>query len=74
MFQLPPKEISKVLPVILYRKRGCFNAKGIPKGWILSGSHPAEYEMGLDYEVVHQGKVSAYIKAKEMLRTEDFQH
>lgn len=39
--------------------------KGIPKGWILSGSHPAEYEMGLDYEVVHQGKVSAYIKAKE---------
>ena len=30
--------------------------KGIPKGWILSGSHPAEYEMGLDYEVVHQGK------------------
>lgn len=59
------KEISKVLSVILYRKRGCFNAKGIPKGWILSGSHPAEYEMGLDYEVVHQGKVSAYIKAKE---------
>lgn len=48
--------------------------KGIPKGWVLSGSHPAEYEMGLDYEIAHQGKVSAYIKAKRTLRTEDFQH
>lgn len=48
--------------------------KGIPKGWILSGSHPAEYEMGLDYEVVHQGKVSAYIKAKENVTHGDFRH
>ncbi len=38
--------------------------KGIPKGWILSGSHPAEYEMGLDYEVVHQGKSICIHKSK----------
>ena len=55
MFQLPPKKYRKYFQSF-YIERGCFNAKGIPKGWILSGSHPAEYEMGLDYEVVHQGK------------------
>ncbi len=60
MFQLH-KEISESTLVILYRKRGCFGVfqcqKVYRKGWILSGVS-CEYEMGLDYEVVHR-EVSA---------------
>ncbi|HDR7658387.1 helix-turn-helix domain-containing protein [Bacillus wiedmannii] len=65
MFQLPPKKYRKYFQSFYIEREGVSMQKGIPKGWILSGSHPAEYEMGLDYEVAHQGKVSAYIKAKE---------
>ncbi|MFT9848378.1 helix-turn-helix transcriptional regulator [Aneurinibacillus sp. REN35] len=33
----------------------------MPKGWIASGSHPAEYEMGTDQNTVHSGKAAGYI-------------
>ncbi|WP_090917197.1 AraC family transcriptional regulator [Bacillus sp. 103mf] len=65
MFHLPPKRYRTYFQAFYIEREGVSMQKGLPKGWVLSGSHPAEYEMGLDYEVVHQGKVSAYIKAKE---------
>lgn len=34
-----------------------------PKGWMLTGSHPHEYEIGLDFEEVHFGKAAGYIEA-----------
>ena len=40
------------------------NSLRLPKGWIRAGSHPAEYEMGLDDEVKHHGKVCACIKSQ----------
>lgn len=33
------------------------------KGWVLSGSHPFQFEMGIDRENVHQGKASGYLKS-----------
>ncbi|MCO4852141.1 helix-turn-helix domain-containing protein [Bacillus vallismortis] len=33
------------------------------KGWLLNGSHPFQYEMGVDRENVHQGKASGYLKS-----------
>ncbi|WP_420818505.1 helix-turn-helix domain-containing protein [Paenibacillus paeoniae] len=36
---------------------------GKVKGWILSGSDPSHYEMGVDRETVHMGKVSGYLKS-----------
>ncbi len=33
------------------------------KGWVLSGSHPFQFEMGVDRENVHQGKASGYLKS-----------
>lgn len=33
------------------------------KGWFLSGSHPQDYEMGVDRTVVHQGSTSGYLRA-----------
>ena len=38
-------------------------AADLPPGWFKAGSHPAEYEMGLDTNVRHDGKASASVKA-----------
>ncbi|MBO1581733.1 helix-turn-helix transcriptional regulator [Bacillus sp. XF8] len=65
MFHLPPKRYRTYFQSFYIEREGVAMQKGLPKGWVLSGSHPTEYEMGLDYEIVHQGKASAYIKAKE---------
>ena len=65
MFQLPPKRYRTYFQSFYVERKGVSMQKGLPKGWVLSGSHPGEYEMGMDYEIVHQGKTSAYIKAKE---------
>ncbi|WP_242145388.1 MULTISPECIES: helix-turn-helix transcriptional regulator [unclassified Bacillus cereus group] len=65
MYHLPPKKYRNYFQSFYIEREGISMQKGLPKGWVLSGSHPTEYEMGLDYKTVHQGKVSAYIQAKE---------
>lgn len=42
------------------------------KGWFLSGSDPFSYEMGVDHEIVHQGKASGYLKSKTVLDSTNF--
>jgi len=37
-----------------------------PKGWLLAGSAPADYETGVDRKVSHAGKASGFLRAKEM--------
>jgi hypothetical protein len=39
---------------------------GVPRGWILAGSKPAEYEVGVDAEQAHQGHASAFLKSKKL--------
>jgi hypothetical protein len=34
-----------------------------PNGWMLAGTHPADYEMGVDPNCVHQGKSSGYLRS-----------
>jgi hypothetical protein len=42
-----------------------FAAADLPAGWFAAGSHPAEYEMGIDTTTQHRsGKGSAYIRSK----------
>jgi len=38
-------------------------ADSIPNGWIKAGSHPAEYEVGIDSSIHHGGRASGYVKA-----------
>jgi hypothetical protein len=38
-------------------------AADLPAGWFAAGSHPAEYQMGIDTNVRHDGKASGFIKA-----------
>src|SRR5215467_4888223 len=35
-----------------------------PKGWLLFGSHPEDYDAALDKTVVHGGKASCVLKSK----------
>lgn len=35
-----------------------------PSGWFLRGSHPADYQAGVNQVVSHSGKASAYIKSR----------
>ncbi len=37
----------------------------VPRGWILAGSKPAEFEVGVDASQTYQGHASAYLKSKE---------
>jgi hypothetical protein len=37
----------------------------VPKGWLLAGSNPRNYETGLDPQASYQGFPSAYLKAKQ---------
>ena len=36
----------------------------IPAGWFKAGSHPAEYDMGLDTATRHEGRASAFIRSR----------
>jgi len=35
-----------------------------PEGWILSGTHPADYEAGTDLHTTHHGKAAGYLRSK----------
>jgi hypothetical protein len=43
---------------------GGSDLEDLPEGWIASGSHPQDYEMGLDPKTAHNGKTSGTILSK----------
>ena len=42
------------------------------KGWFLSGSHPNNYKMGVDRNVVHEGSASGYLKSETVFEKDEF--
>lgn len=42
------------------------------KGWFLTGLDPLSYEMGIDYEIVLEGKASGYLKSKTEVDSTSF--
>jgi hypothetical protein len=38
----------------------------VPRGWLLAGSKPAEFEVGLDAEQGYQGHASAFLRSKTL--------
>ncbi|MEN0642367.1 AraC family transcriptional regulator [Alkalicoccobacillus gibsonii] len=71
VYKLPPGKYRKMMSTIIKNMEGNDMTTTI-KGWFLSGGDPYNYEMGIDHEVVHQGKGSAYLKSKTVLDTEEF--
>jgi hypothetical protein len=46
--------------------------RGVPRGWYMAGSKPAEYEAGMDAQMVRDGHASAYLKSKKANSAEGF--
>lgn len=71
IYKLPPGKYRKVMSDMIKTKEET-NMDTNVKGWFLSGSNPFNYEMGIDHEIVHQGKASGYLKSKTVLDSTEF--
>lgn len=71
MYHLPPGKYRKTMRKIIIHEEESFMVTSV-KGWFLSGSAPFKYEMGKDYEVLHQGRASGYLKSVTKDSSADF--
>ncbi|MED4886561.1 helix-turn-helix domain-containing protein [Lysinibacillus fusiformis] len=71
IYKLPPGKYHRMMSDVIKIKEET-NMDTKVKGWFLSGSNPFNYEMGIDHEVVHQGKASGYLKSKTVLNLTEF--
>lgn len=71
VYKLPPGQYRRFMSGVVKNKEG-FYMETKMKGWFLSGSDPFNYQMGVDREVVHQGKASGYLKSKTVLDSTNF--
>ncbi|WP_050183545.1 helix-turn-helix domain-containing protein [Domibacillus robiginosus] len=62
-YGLPPGRYRKTMRQIIQKEEGKKMEQQMD-GWFLSGSHPFNYEMGVDRKVVHTGKASGYLSSK----------
>lgn len=71
LYGLPPGQYRKVMGTMRKNKEESKMEEKI-KGWFISGSHPYNYEIGIDQKNVHQGKSSGYLKSKTVQATDEF--
>lgn len=71
LYGLPPGQYRKVMRAMRKNKEESIMEEKI-KGWFISGSHPYNYEIGIDQETVHQGKASGYLKSKTVSDPDEF--
>ncbi|MDN4601264.1 AraC family transcriptional regulator [Paenibacillus sp. F6_3S_P_1C] len=77
LYGMPPGRFRKLFDLKLFegRTRGGelqMNQTSTITGWMLTGSHPQNYEMGIDPAEVHQGKASGYLKAVTPMDSNEF--
>lgn len=70
-YHLPPAQYRKLMSGVLKKKEESYMDRPI-KGWFLSGADPFNYEMGVNREIVHQGKASGYLKSNTVLGGDNF--
>lgn len=67
-----PGEYRKVMRMLIVEKEREEHMETSIKGWILSGSNPQNYQMGIDYHVVHGGKASGYLQSNTVVEKDEF--
>lgn len=70
-YGLPPGQYRKVMGTMRINKEETTMEEKI-KGWFISGSHPYNYEIGIDHNNVHEGKASGYLKSKTVQEKDEF--
>lgn len=72
-YQLPPGQYRKIMrKLTMQREEITLKNEQLLKGWTLSGSHPANYRMGIDREIFHKGKASGFLKASTVASQGEF--
>lgn len=71
MYHLSPGEYRKVMRLITFEKERERKMERL-KGWLLSGSHPQNYEMGVDDKIVHEGRKSGFLQSKTVMQDDEF--
>lgn len=72
MYYLSPGEYRKMMRILTSKKEEETHVKTSIKGWFLSGSHPNNYRMGIDHNVVHGGKASGYLQSTTVIEKDEF--
>lgn len=63
-YNVPPGQYRKIIgKLTLQREEIRLKNEQLLKGWKLSGSHPFNYQMGIDREIFHKGKASGFLKS-----------
>jgi len=57
-------ETAKLLSELNLEEKKFVSDRQLPSGWIASGSHSENYEMGIDHKVYHSASASGYIKSR----------
>lgn len=72
-YKLPPGQYRKTMGKLTLQKEEIIvKNEHLLKGWLLSGSHPFSYKMGIDREIFHKGKASGFIKSVTVQSDEEF--
>lgn len=63
-YNLPPGQYRRFMGKLIIQKEEVkVKNDQLLKGWQMSGSHPFNYQMGIDREVFHKGKASGFLKS-----------
>ncbi|MGE6717473.1 helix-turn-helix transcriptional regulator [Peribacillus frigoritolerans] len=72
-YDLPPGQYRKLVSKLtLQREEMTMKNEQLLKGWNLSGSHPFNYQMGIDRETFHKGQASGFLKSVTAESQEEF--
>jgi hypothetical protein len=72
-YDLPPGQYRKLVSKLtLQKEEMTMKNEHLLKGWNLSGSHPFNYQMGIDRETFHKGQASGFLKSVTAESKEEF--
>ncbi|MCG7343752.1 AraC family transcriptional regulator [Sporosarcina sp. ACRSL] len=71
IYHLAPGEYRRIMRSVTFKQEEEFFMLEM-KGWLLSGSHPHHFRMGIDRHVVHTGRASGYIRSEFVTGHEEF--
>ncbi|MFE8960991.1 hypothetical protein [Streptomyces iakyrus] len=57
-------ETTKILSELHVRQSDAAGSNTLPKGWFVTGVRPEDYDFGIDTQVFHSGRASAFIQAR----------
>ena len=72
-YTIPPGKYRKLMSGLTFKKEEkTMQMSEEIKGWFLSGSHPFNYKMSVDYKVFHSGKGSGLLQSVTVTDTNEF--